>query len=80
MILQGILVQSLGQYCIRGVARLADLEQLSTIDPDYQRNLIEKWRAEMEEFLQDPELFFPEVLLSYHIENVANPFELLQAE
>lgn len=79
MILQGILVQSLNQYCIRGVARLADLEQLSTVDSGYQRNLIEKWRVEMEGFLQAPELFFPEVLLSYHLKDSTDPFAVLQA-
>lgn len=66
LILQGILVQSLNRYCIRGVAKLSELEQLSTVDKDYQRNLIETQRKEMEEFLEGPDLFFPEVLLSYH--------------
>ena len=66
MILSGILHRSLGNFTvIRGVARLGDLARCSRFDPEYQRNLIETHKAEIERFLADGEyLFFPEVILS----------------
>jgi hypothetical protein len=66
MILRGILDQSLGQVCIRGYAYLGDLEKVSRPDLVFQRNLIAKQKATIVKFLDNnPNLFFPEVILSY---------------
>ena len=66
MILPGIIHTSLGGFTvIRGVAPLGDLARCSEFDPEYQRNLIEIHRTEIERFLDDSTyLFFPEVILS----------------
>ena len=66
MILSGIVHTSLGGFTvIRGVAPLGHLARCSAFDPEYQRNLIETHRAEIERFLDDSTyLFFPEVILS----------------
>ncbi len=65
MILSGILHFSLGGFTvIRGVAPLGELARISEYG-DYQRNLIDTHRAEIERFLADRQyLFFPEVILS----------------
>ena len=48
-----------------GVAPLAELARCSRHDPQYQRNLIETHREEIERFLDESSfLFFPEVILS----------------
>jgi len=66
MILRGILDQSLGQVCIRGYSYLGDLEKVSRSDLVFQRNLIAKQKATIVKFLDNnPNLFFPEVILSY---------------
>ena len=66
MIFSGILHSSLGGFTvIRGVAPLGDLARCSEFNPEYQRNLIETHKAEIERFLADSKyLFFPEVVLS----------------
>jgi hypothetical protein len=66
MILSGILHYSLGGFTvIRGVAPLGDLARCSAFNPNYQRNLIETHKEEIERFLDDKQyLFFPEVILS----------------
>ena len=66
MILAGIVHTSLGGFTvIRGVAPLGDLARCSQFDPEYQRNLIETHREEIERFLDGSNhLFFPEVILS----------------
>ena len=76
MILRGIMDYSFGGIfggilCIRGFARLSDLEQVSKADADYQRDLIASQKKIIEEFLKNSEyLFFPEVILSYKISEV----------
>ena len=66
MIFSGILHTSLGGFTvIRGVAPLGELARCSDFNPEYQRNLIETHKAEIERFLADSQyLFFPEVVLS----------------
>ena len=66
MIFSGILHTSLGGFTvIRGVAPLGELARCSEFNPEYQRNLIETHKIEIERFLADSEyLFFPEVVLS----------------
>jgi len=66
MILSGILHSSLGGFTvIRGVAPLGELARCSEFNPEYQRNLIDTHKAEIERFLADRQyLFFPEVILS----------------
>jgi len=66
MIFSGILHTSLGGFTvIRGVAPLGELARCSRFDLEYQRNLIETHKAEIERFLADRQyLFFPEVILS----------------
>jgi hypothetical protein len=68
MILRGILDNSLGQLCIRGYAFLKDLELTSKANMSFQRNLIESQEKVIKEFLyENPNLFFPEVILSYQL-------------
>ena len=66
MILSGILHTSLGGFTvIRGVTPLGDLARCSEFNAEYQRNLIDTHKAEIERFLADRQyLFFPEVILS----------------
>ena len=77
MILSGILHTSLGGFTvIRGVAPLGELERCSEFNPKYQRNLIEKHKAEIERFLADREyLFFPEVILSASLQFDFNAYK-----
>lgn len=68
MILRGILDNSLGQLCIRGYAKLNNLEKISYANLEYQRNLIEAQEGEIRLFLENnPNLFFPEIILSYQL-------------
>lgn len=68
MILRGILDNSLGQLCVRGYALLKDLELVSKANLDFQRNLIKSQKKMIKEFLyNNPNLFFPEVILSYQL-------------
>lgn len=69
MILRGILDQSLGRYCIRGYASLENLEKISRADFTYQRNLIGKQKDTILKFLESPDIFFPEVILSFTMPN-----------
>lgn len=66
LIFSGILHSSLGGFTvIRGVAPLGELARCSEFNHEYQRNLIETHKAEIERFLADSQfLFFPEVVLS----------------
>ncbi len=77
MILSGILHTSLGGFTvIRGVAPLGDLARCSDFDPEYQRNLIESHKAEIERFLTDRQyLFFPEVILSASLQFDFNAYK-----
>ncbi len=76
MIFSGILHTSLGGFTvIRGVAPLGDLARCSEFNPEYQRNLIETHKAEIERFLADSQyLFFPEVILSASLQFAFNAY------
>ena len=77
MIVSGILHTSLGGFAvIRGVAALGELARCSEFNPEYQRNLIETHRTEIERFLEDREyLFFPEVVLSVSLKFDFNAYK-----
>lgn len=65
MKLTGILDFSLGNFlCLRGLAPMGTLYNLSEPDPSIQRDLLRHHRDEMVAFLSEGEyLFFPEVIL-----------------
>jgi hypothetical protein len=77
MILSGILHTSLGGFTvIRGVASLGDLARCSEFNPEYQRNLIDTHKAEIERFLAEQQyLFFPEVILSASLQFDFNAYK-----
>ncbi len=66
MIIRGILDRSLSnQICIRGFARIKELAKVSKANPEYQRELLEKQKGVVSNFLtEETYLFFPEVILS----------------
>lgn len=66
MIIRGVLDRSLSnQICIRGTARIKELARISKADPSYQRELLEKQKGVISNFLiEETYLFFPEVILS----------------
>lgn len=66
MIIRGILDRSLSnQICIRGFARIKELARVSSANPEYQRELIDKQIMQTSNFLTtEQHLFFPEVILS----------------
>ena len=77
MIVSGILHTSLGGFTvIRGVAPLGELARCSEFNPEYQRNLIETHKTEIDRFLEDREyLFFPEVVLSASLQFDFNTYK-----
>ena len=78
MIIRGILDRSLGNIiCIRGFARLSDLEKISKPNDLYQRDLIIEHKNEIKKYLKKREyLFFPEVILSYTVNNEIDNIDL----
>lgn len=66
MKLNGMLSKIMDNYlCLRGIASIKLLAQISEINPDIQRDLLEEHKDEMKEFLERGEYaFFPEVVLS----------------
>ena len=66
MKLNGMLSKIMDNYlCLRGIASIKSLAQISEINPDIQRDLLEEHKDEMKEFLERGEYaFFPEVVLS----------------
>jgi hypothetical protein len=57
-----------GYLCLRGVASIKDLDTVSQIDPEIQRELLDKHKGEMKDFLESGEyVFFPEVVLSMSV-------------
>lgn len=72
MILRGLIDRSLGNMvCIRGFAKMGDLARVSKADESYQRDLIIEHKEEILKFLYKREtLFFPEVTLSYGIDEL----------
>lgn len=66
MIIRGILDRSLSnQICVRGFARIKELARVSSANPEYQRELIDKQIKLTSNFLvTERHLFFPEVILS----------------
>ena len=77
--LSGILEYSMGGFlCLRGFSLYKLLSQISSPNPAVQRDLIEKHRGEMADFLNQGEYrFFPEVILSMNITDGENDFDLL---
>ena len=66
MKLNGMLSKIMDNYlCLRGIASIKSLAQISEINPDIQRDLLEEHKDEMKDFLERGEYaFFPEVVLS----------------
>ncbi len=71
MILRGILDNSLGgAICIRGYANISDIAKASEPNEQYQRDIIPEHKKELKSYLEKRKyLFFPEVVLSYTINN-----------
>lgn len=69
MQLNGILSKIMDNYlCLRGIASIKKLAEISEINPDIQRDLLEEHKNEMKDFLEKGEYaFFPEVVLSMDI-------------
>lgn len=69
MKLSGMLSKIMDNYlCLRGVAGIKVLAEISEVNPDIQRDLLEAHKDEMTEFLERGEYaFFPEVVLSMNI-------------
>ena len=69
MKLSGMLSKVMDNYlCLRGVAGIKALAEISEVNPDIQRDLLEAHKDEMKEFLERGEYaFFPEVVLSMNI-------------
>jgi nucleoside 2-deoxyribosyltransferase len=74
MIIRGILDRSLSnQICIRGFARIKELARISKANPEYQRELLEKQKDVVSNFLtEETYLFFPEVILSLKLRQDLN--------
>lgn len=70
MILRGILGESLGNFvCVRGFAKLGDIEKVSFSDQSFQRQTNRAHVADIAAFLsQSQSLFFPEVILSCQLQ------------
>ena len=66
MTLSGMLSKIMDNYlCLRGIASIKKLAEISEINPDIQRDLLEEHKDEMKDFLERGEYtFFPEVILS----------------
>ena len=69
MKLNGMFSKIMDNYlCLRGIASIKSLAQISEINPDIQRDLLEDHKDEMKDFLERGEYaFFPEVVLSMKI-------------
>lgn len=69
MKLNGVLSKVMDNYlCLRGIAGIKALAQISEVNPDIQRNLLEEHKEEMKDFLERGEYtFFPEVVLSMNV-------------
>ena len=69
MKLSGMLSKVMDNYlCLRGVAGIKALAEISEVNPDIQRDLLEAHKDEMKEFLERGEYaFFPEVVLSMNV-------------
>jgi len=69
MELSGMLSKVMDNYlCLRGIARIKELERISQINPDIQRDLLEEHKDEMKDFLERGEYaFFPEVVFSMNV-------------
>jgi hypothetical protein len=70
MILRGLLGESLGNFvCVRGFAKLGDIEKVSFSDQSFQRPTNRRHVADIAAFLsQHQSLFFPEVILSCQLQ------------
>lgn len=77
--LNGILQYSMGNFlCLRGFTSFKMLSSVSKPNDAIQRELIEKHKGEMAEFLNDGEYrFFPEVILSVSLTDGKSDFDTL---
>ncbi len=77
MVLRGVLERAFGNIlCLRGFARLGDLENLSVPDESYQRTELESHSKEIAEFLDSGEYtFFPEVILGASLKSMGFSYE-----
>lgn len=78
--LSGILEYSMGNFlCLRGFASYKMLSAISQPNPNVQRDLIEKHKGEMAEYLNHGEYrFFPEVILSLNLTDGESGFDLMK--
>jgi hypothetical protein len=69
MKLSGMLSKVMDNYlCLRGIASIKSLYEISEVNEDIQRDLLEAHKGEMMEFLERGEYaFFPEVILSMNL-------------
>jgi hypothetical protein len=69
MKLSGMLSKVMDNYlCLRGIASIKALAEVSEVNPDIQRDLLEEHKDEMKNFLERGEyVFFPEVVLSMNV-------------
>jgi hypothetical protein len=69
MKLIGMLSKVMDNYlCLRGIAGIKELADISEVNPDIQRDLVEEHKDEMKDFLEKGEYaFFPEVVLSINV-------------
>jgi hypothetical protein len=69
MKLSGMLSKVMDNYiCLRGIASIKVLAEISEINLDIQRDLLEEHKDEMKDFLERGEYaFFPEVVLSMNV-------------
>jgi hypothetical protein len=69
MKLSGMISKVMDNYiCLRGIAGIKTFAEMSEVNPDIQRNLLEEHKDEMKDFLERGEYaFFPEVVLSMDV-------------
>ncbi len=78
--LSGILEYSMGGFlCLRGFASFKMLSAISEPNPEVQRELIEKHKGEMANFLNNGEYrFFPEIILSLNLTDGKKDYDVVQ--
>lgn len=78
--LSGILQYSMGGFlCLRGFASFKMLSAISEPNPEVQRELIEKHKGEMANFLNNGEYrFFPEIILSLNLTDGKKDYDVVQ--
>lgn len=78
--LSGILQYSMGGFlCLRGFASFKMLSAISEPNPEVQRELIEKHKGEMANFLNNGEYrFFPEIILSLSLTDGKKDYDVVR--